>query len=339
MLRDDWATLNLPKKQMLDELPASDAALALASVGPFECPAKDSPKEHESDGLVYRCGDSGGGSGSGGSGSGGSGSGGSGGGGGRGLCIHAQQACNGIAECADGSDERRSACRAVAVKSQPCITTSGQDPLRPCILPFVYRGQTFAACALDDAIDGKAWCPTAVSSSGAYTSFRSWGACGPGCEREDTRRLLEDGCTPHPVGYPPPNGSVAADEGLPLHCAPPPSPPPEPPAPPPPPMAPPLAPPWALATSPHLAVFGGVLLLIACLGSSASSAGLIGGRATLAAKALSSAGSSRGVRRRDRDRGRRAVPTDEEVDAVEIESNSARARAREVDELLPQQHK
>ena len=57
------------------------------------------------------------------------------------MCIHAAMACNGVAECPDGSDERRAACKGVGLKSPPCLTIGGQDPLRPCIFPFVYRGE------------------------------------------------------------------------------------------------------------------------------------------------------------------------------------------------------
>ena len=71
------------------------------------------------------------------------------------------------------------------------MTVGGQDALRPCVLPFVYRGVKYDACALDDAVDGKAWCPTSVvldeRGLGHYHSYASWGVCGPGCDREPGR--------------------------------------------------------------------------------------------------------------------------------------------------------
>ena len=185
ILLDDWSSPHEAKQQMLSELPSSNARLALASTPAFDCSASEAPREVGSvaNGL-FRCGDANGF-----------------GVGPRTMkCIHASQACNGVFECGDRSDERKAACRAVEARTQPCVTVGGQDPLRPCVLPFVYRGVRFESCALDDAIDGKAWCPTAVTHDdhglGHYESFASWGVCGPGCDREAGRKLQADGCEP-----------------------------------------------------------------------------------------------------------------------------------------------
>lgn len=35
-----------------------------------------------------------------------------------------------------------------------------------CALPFVYRGESFASCSLDDPVAGLPWCPTALDGEG-----------------------------------------------------------------------------------------------------------------------------------------------------------------------------
>lgn len=273
ILLEDWTAPHVEKQQMLSELPASSVAQALASVGPFECLKHVGAAQVPAalggiaNGL-FRCGDARNGT---------------------PICLHAQQACNGVYECPDHTDERRGACAsraayeaAIAVGtadkesgneasggggggdggppvapeveplSPPCLTVAGQDVLRPCVLPFTYRGARFTGCSLDDAIDGRAWCPTAVDASGRYSSFDRWGVCGPGCAKETGRRLHRDGCSHvqrqaegHEEGQAEGQAEGPA-EGAELlkHCAPPPSPPPTPPEPP---AAPPPPPPASLA--------------------------------------------------------------------------------------------
>eukprot|EP00966_Prymnesium_polylepis_P295206 6817387-Prymnesium_polylepis.3 len=249
LLLQDWATPNSAKTQLLAELPSSSVGLALAAHADFACPAMgaDSPSTFSE--RYFRCSDAA------------SSSREEGATGGR--CIHQLQLCNGIAECADRSDERKAACRAAA-RTQPCLTISGRDPLRACAFPFVYRGERFTSCSVDDAIDGHAWCPTEVDERGNFFSFSKWGGCGPGCPREAGRRLATNGCDHdaalaaggfrrpaidddggrHGSAVEPPlnvHSRSVADQGgeepdhvapLPFHCAPPPSPPPAPPLPP-----------------------------------------------------------------------------------------------------------
>ena len=199
LLLQDWATPSAAKVALLSELPSADVSLALAGVIPFECPltlfslppARQGavgvgpyPASHQdarqsevqqAQNAVFRCGSAEGASSS-----------------GWGQCVHLLQACNGIAECPDHSDEKKLVCKAVG-RAQPCVTVGGQDLLRPCVFPFYYRGELYHACALDDDIDGRPWCPTAVDSERRYFSFTKWGHCGPGCAREAHRRLSE-GC-------------------------------------------------------------------------------------------------------------------------------------------------
>lgn len=280
---------------MLAELPSSDVQLALASLPAAECERHPgridlrAPPPKESGYVEYglfRCG-------------------------GSRRCIHAAQVCNGFPECPDHSDEWKSACQALSMYyaslltatvvgtsdqqaasrsrssaplatasprvSQPCVTIGGQDPLRSCLLPFRYRGMKFTQCALDDAIDGHAWCPTALDEAGNYYSWARWGICGPGCAAETGRRLQHDGCTmSHVSGAGHKSNRDGGEDGsssnapqarldhignaanqlqdfhgqLPAHCAPPPSPPPTPPLPPAsPPTWPPSTPPSSLLFS------------------------------------------------------------------------------------------
>ncbi len=286
LLLDDWVAPHVEKQQMLRELPSSEPRFALASVPAFEClkhvdaanvPAALGGLAHG----LFRCGNARNGA---------------------PLCVHAQQACNGVPECPDHTDERRAACQGLALYeaataagsapepnggggaggggtpvatvvphlSPPCITVGGQDALRPCAFPFSYRGSRFTSCALDDAIDGKPWCPTAVDAGGHYFSFAHWGVCGPGCPKEAGRRLQRDGCEPAASGSPqgPLGGSLAEGAELPAHCAPPPSPPPTPPKPPSAPPLPPPASPAATGASTALLLFvsaAGVLALLTVL--------------------------------------------------------------------------
>ena len=155
LLLPDWRTPHRAKARLLAGLPASPPLRALAGVRAAPCPRDAAPDlaPRQSDGRFFRCATSehdellapsaatpaatpAGAvtastdsiSGAGGGGAGGSGA---------GSCIHVQQVCNGVAECADGSDEDRAACKAAGRKrKQPCLTVGGRDPLRPCALPF-----------------------------------------------------------------------------------------------------------------------------------------------------------------------------------------------------------
>ena len=326
LLGDDWTTPKAAKLQMLAGLPSSNALYALASTPAFACPSDFS--ESDSD-YLFRCvqpdeeGNA--------------------------MCVQAVQACNGVFECPDRSDERKAACKAADVKSQPCMTVGGQDALRPCVLPFVYRGVKYDACALDDAVDGKAWCPTSVVRDerglGHYHSYASWGVCGPGCDREPGRKLQDDGCAQQPeeqVYAPPQFASIDAMPGrrlekkgseeqqqdpgwrplppLPVHCAPPPSPPPSPPSPPPslpPPSAP---PPWTLAdASPLVLLLGGVMMLLVAVVAVVALR-----RLTRVEKAPSAGG-----KKRRKGKGRRAV--EEEDEWTEEDGLASRGRGYSYD--------
>ena len=297
ILGDDWEEAKTDKLALLNDLPSSNVALALASTPAFTCPSTLTPDVHAANERFFRCADAEGGGGP--------------------LCVHVQQACNGVSECPDHSDERRGACRAVDVREQPCLTVGGQDALRACVLPFAYRGVQYDACALDDAVDGKAWCPTQVTVDdkgvGHYMSFGAWGLCGPGCDREAGRKLRSDGCEPpdeeaEPAGVASIDtpgramaddasarkhdsgtgaggrsgggGGRAEDENeaewqvatlrplppLPVHCAPPPLPPPSPPTPPPSPPPPAAPPPWTIADTPsEVLLLAGALMLVAAI--------------------------------------------------------------------------
>ena len=243
ILLDDWRTPHVPKVAMLSELPATPPLLTLAAVLAAPCPAEArglAPMQLDTEQRFLRCASSAGlpasssaasvtataaadatdvDSSPGGA-----------------SCVHRAQVCNGFAECADGSDERKAACKAVGRKVPPCLTIDGQDALRPCVLPFVYRGTTYHGCALDDAIGGRAWCPTRLDRRGAYSSFERSGVCGASCPVEPARKLAQQACSGGSEG-----GGEEDDRQL--HCAPPPSPPPSPPSLPPPPSPPPPTPP------------------------------------------------------------------------------------------------
>ena len=237
---DDWRTPHLAKRQLLAPLPSTPVSPLLVSLPPFTCPLTFSLGEHSHDSRFFRCGtsmqpDA------------------------PPMCIHLQQACNGVTECPDLSDERESVCRSVG-RSAPCVTTGGPDTLRRCALPFVYRGERFSACALDDTVAGIPWCPTELDGANAYSAFSSWGECGPGCPVEESRRLQEDGCTSSP-GDNPSTGEWK------LHCAPPPPPPPQSPPAPPPNPPPPTPPSPPLSPPPYNAQLGSGLILIGFFGT------------------------------------------------------------------------
>ncbi|KAL1507623.1 hypothetical protein AB1Y20_007242 [Prymnesium parvum] len=171
LLLDDWQTVHTAKAHLLAELPSSSVNLTLAGLPAFPCPTPAEQSTSASSDRFYKCGEGNTLSTPGVS-------------SGEGWCVHAAQTCNGIAECKDSSDERQDLCHSLRRK-QPCITTSGQDPLRPCVFPFRYRGEEFTSCSMDDAINGLAWCPTQVDDIGEFFEFSKWGACGPGCPREE----------------------------------------------------------------------------------------------------------------------------------------------------------
>ena len=120
-------------------------------------------------------------------------------------CVPAAQRCNGIAECADGSDE-------ASCDFQPCVTVGGPDTFAECRLPFQYNGKLLHTCTRVDAADGKAWCPTDISEAGEYNDYRRSGVCGPGC--------------PMPAAAEEPSsGRCGGGKHLSnVHCAPPPAP-------------------------------------------------------------------------------------------------------------------
>ena len=75
-------------------------------------------------------------------------------------CLLTQQACNGYAECADGSDEADVECGSVgsdgggnggvSKTQRPCLT-AGAGPALPCVLPFRYNGFEYSRCTSVDA--------------------------------------------------------------------------------------------------------------------------------------------------------------------------------------------
>ena len=166
LLLDDWRTPHAAKLALLSDLPSTPVLPLLASVAAAPC-----DEAAVAAGRAFRCG-KGEAAGA--------------------LCVHAEQVCNGVDECPDRTDEGKKACKA-AGRAQPCVTIGGQQPLRPCKLPFVYLGIEYTGCSLDDTIDGEPWCPTAVDEGGAYASFSEWGICGPGCPKA-ARRLDASSC-------------------------------------------------------------------------------------------------------------------------------------------------
>lgn len=83
-------------------------------------------------------------------------------------CLLTQQACNGYAECADGSDEADAECGAAGgegggidpslggvpatdrASARPCLT-AGVGSALPCVMPFRYNGFEYASCTRVDA--------------------------------------------------------------------------------------------------------------------------------------------------------------------------------------------
>ena len=67
-----------------------------------------------------------------------------------------------------------------------CTTTSGDDPDKPCIFPFKFRGITHNNCTLIGNEPGKvsAWCSTKVDDSGKHVGGGkgNWGVCEPKCQ-------------------------------------------------------------------------------------------------------------------------------------------------------------
>nr|XP_034957546.1 epididymal sperm-binding protein 1-like [Zootoca vivipara] len=49
----------------------------------------------------------------------------------------------------------------------------GNDGERPCVLPFVYKGQTFDNCTKQDATAGDFWCATTEN----YDKDGKWSYC------------------------------------------------------------------------------------------------------------------------------------------------------------------
>ena len=64
------------------------------------------------------------------------------------------------------------------------MTNGGPSSNVPCVFPFIFDGETFNECPLDD--DG-AWCSTLVDANGIHVGGQDkWGNCGPGCPIRQT---------------------------------------------------------------------------------------------------------------------------------------------------------
>ena len=66
--------------------------------------------------------------------------------------------------------------------SKDCMTVSGNNPNKPCIFPFTYKGKTYDTCILwEKGGDQRGvWCPTLVDEQGNYVEG-NWGYCGTKC--------------------------------------------------------------------------------------------------------------------------------------------------------------
>ena len=185
ILLDDWTTPHKEKIALLKPLRSTRIGPLLRGAPAFACVGSGKTlAPATSDDNYFRCREDG--------------------------CVPAAQRCNGVAECADGSDE-------AACDFQPCVTVGGPDPFAECRLPFQYNGKLLHTCTRVDAADGKAWCPTDISEAGEYNDYRRSGVCGPGC--------------PMPAAAEEPSsGRCGGGKHLTnVHCAPPPAPPPSPP--------------------------------------------------------------------------------------------------------------
>ena len=74
-----------------------------------------------------------------------------------------------------------------------CSTTSGEDPNKPCVFPFIFKGITYNWCTKDgnESGDTEAWCATKVDGSGEYErGTTNWGFCEPKCQPKHDSSLL-----------------------------------------------------------------------------------------------------------------------------------------------------
>lgn len=170
---DDWTSPHQGKQKLLEAVPSSSVAAALASTPPFRC---HTPLAlHERDESVFRCSatlppssatpsrlraraldavrpaEAAAPNGSAVPSS-------------PGLCVHLLQLCNGVPECADGSDELSSLCKDLG-REPPCLTIDGPQRFRRCLFPFSYRGANYSKCAIDDTFDGTPWPPAVCTAT------------------------------------------------------------------------------------------------------------------------------------------------------------------------------
>ena len=57
-----------------------------------------------------------------------------------------------------------------------CQTVEGKK----CVFPFVYNGNTYNGCTIDESVDDLAWCATGVDRNRKVYD-EAWGDCKPGC--------------------------------------------------------------------------------------------------------------------------------------------------------------
>jgi len=67
--------------------------------------------------------------------------------------------------------------------SQKCLKTNGEgeQPVKPCVFPFIHKGKEYNECTSDNDLDGKKWCSTDVDSNGNHKK-NQWGYCDTGKE-------------------------------------------------------------------------------------------------------------------------------------------------------------
>ena len=59
-----------------------------------------------------------------------------------------------------------------------CQTVEGKK----CVFPFVYNGNTYNGCTIDESFNGLALCATSVDRNRkVYHAYEAWGDCKPGC--------------------------------------------------------------------------------------------------------------------------------------------------------------
>ena len=65
---------------------------------------------------------------------------------------------------------------------QACQTKSGPSPNKPCIFPFMWRGETYNECPIDPDDSNQRWCSTKVDLNGKHiTGEGHWGHCNSKC--------------------------------------------------------------------------------------------------------------------------------------------------------------